>query len=368
MNEIVNLGNGQYVKVCMLKGQQGDNIASIVKTGTSGLVDTYTVILTNGDTATFDVTNGNGIVSIVKTATVGLVDTYTITFDNGDTATFNVTNGENGQDVSQSNLAPVEETSTASQSYSVGQHLVFNSIYYKVIQPISQGASLISNTNIQQETVSASIDNSIEAVQNDMAPVEKTSTASQSYSVGSHLVYNNAYCVVTQAIAQGGALSIGVNIEQVSISSEIETLQEKGLKLLFSNESTSDSISRKFYSVIDFLRVYCNGNAVPKNLANRLVLRIVTSNGLIYDLKLTYFNNTSGNPNLLTFGLTQPYYTSSEWFLESYAVYLNIQNYVNESLRTRISIASTYTRTQTSLENISDFNTNGKVYLFENIT
>lgn len=37
---------------------------------------------------------GNGIVSVTKTGTSGLVDTYTITFTNGTTTTFEVTNGE----------------------------------------------------------------------------------------------------------------------------------------------------------------------------------------------------------------------------------------------------------------------------------
>lgn len=37
---------------------------------------------------------GNGISSIEKTSTVGLIDTYTITFTNGNTTTFNVKNGE----------------------------------------------------------------------------------------------------------------------------------------------------------------------------------------------------------------------------------------------------------------------------------
>ena len=47
-----------------LKGQQGNQgdtgngIASITKTGTSGLVDTYTITYTNGQTTTFTVTNG----------------------------------------------------------------------------------------------------------------------------------------------------------------------------------------------------------------------------------------------------------------------------------------------------------------------
>lgn len=40
---------------------------------------------------------GNGIASITKTSTSGLVDTYTITYTNGTTSTFTVTNGQDGQ-------------------------------------------------------------------------------------------------------------------------------------------------------------------------------------------------------------------------------------------------------------------------------
>lgn len=39
-------------------GATGNGIASITKTGTSGLVDTYTILYTNGSTQTFTVTNG----------------------------------------------------------------------------------------------------------------------------------------------------------------------------------------------------------------------------------------------------------------------------------------------------------------------
>lgn len=39
---------------------------------------------------------GNGIASISKTGTSGLVDTYTITYTNGNTDTFTVTNGQDG--------------------------------------------------------------------------------------------------------------------------------------------------------------------------------------------------------------------------------------------------------------------------------
>ena len=43
-----------------------------------------------------DGADGNGITKIEKTGTVGLVDTYTITFDDGSTETYTVTNGQNG--------------------------------------------------------------------------------------------------------------------------------------------------------------------------------------------------------------------------------------------------------------------------------
>lgn len=85
-----------FVKTLMLKGQAGGTIDKIEKTGTSGLVDTYTVTYNDGDTSTFEVTNGNGIVSIEHTSSSGYYDTYTITFTDGSTDTFTVKNGEDG--------------------------------------------------------------------------------------------------------------------------------------------------------------------------------------------------------------------------------------------------------------------------------
>lgn len=79
-----------------LTGATGNGIASIVKTGTAGLVDTYRITFTDNTYFDFDVTNGSSISDIEKTGTSGLVDTYTITLTNGDTHTFTVTNGAKG--------------------------------------------------------------------------------------------------------------------------------------------------------------------------------------------------------------------------------------------------------------------------------
>ena len=103
---VFDVSSEQYVDSGVdARGDDGTSIANIAKTSTSGLVDTYTVTLTDGTTYTFTVTNGAngqdgedgedgvGIADIEKTSTVGLVDTYTITLTDQTTYTFTVTNG-----------------------------------------------------------------------------------------------------------------------------------------------------------------------------------------------------------------------------------------------------------------------------------
>ena len=80
-------------------GDTGASIQSISKISTSGLVDTYQVLLTNGNTSNFTVTNAKSIVSVTMTSgshAAGTSDVYTITFNDGDTAQFSVYNGTNG--------------------------------------------------------------------------------------------------------------------------------------------------------------------------------------------------------------------------------------------------------------------------------
>ena len=78
------------------KGDLGAEVSSVLKTDTLGLVDTYTIVFSNGAVSTFTVTNANGISKIEKTASSGLTDIYTITMNDGTTYPFTVTNGAKG--------------------------------------------------------------------------------------------------------------------------------------------------------------------------------------------------------------------------------------------------------------------------------
>ena len=83
-------------------GEAGTGIATIEKTAQTDNVSTYTITLTNGNTFSFDLSDGKdgkdgvGILSVEKTKTEGKVDTYTITLTNGNTYDFTVTNGVDG--------------------------------------------------------------------------------------------------------------------------------------------------------------------------------------------------------------------------------------------------------------------------------
>ena len=102
-----------------IKGETGATPNIQIGTVTSGNAPSVTRTGTNenpilnfvlekgekGDTGDTGATGetGNGIESIEKTGTSGLVDTYTITFTDGTTTTFDITNGEDGE-VTQAQL------------------------------------------------------------------------------------------------------------------------------------------------------------------------------------------------------------------------------------------------------------------------
>ena len=95
---------------------------------------------------------GNGIQSITKTGTSGLVDTYTITFTDGNTDTFTVTNGEKGDPGENAQF----DTMPTASSENVGQIVQYvgettedfiNGYFYKCVE--ESGVYSWVNKNVQ---------------------------------------------------------------------------------------------------------------------------------------------------------------------------------------------------------------------------
>ena len=269
-------------------GATGNGIASIAKTSTSGLVDTYTITYTDGSTSTFTVTNGqdgqdgqdgapgaagNGIVSITKTSTSGLVDTYTILYTNGQSTTFTVTNGQNGTgagdmlaadyDPTQAvyneggivayvaaqlsgyskNLSGLSDVSLS--TLAAGESLVYDSVSGKWVNGSVSYANLTGKptlgTAAAKDSTNSVTSGSTDLVESgavhtelstkvnktDIAPVESTSTASQAYAIGEQFYYNGVLYKATAAITSGGTITPGTNCSTAdSITAQNQTLSQ----------------------------------------------------------------------------------------------------------------------------------------------
>lgn len=215
------------VKVMLIKGADGNSISTIEKTSTSGLVDTYTVTLTDGSQTTFTVTNGSSIESITKTSTSGLTDTYTVTLTNGETSTFQVTNAKSITSIDKTSTSGLVDTYTI--TYNDGTTSTFT---------VTNGAGvdIVDNLNSTDPDKGLSanqgheLKGQIDDAQGNIATIEPTNTASQAYAVGEFLVYDGKLHKVTQAIAQGDTLTLGTNIVLDTVGSELSAINSKLLE------------------------------------------------------------------------------------------------------------------------------------------
>ena len=104
-------GNPYYVgaRAYVTQTENGAVITIIDKDGTTIATITNGISGADGQDGR-DGQDGIGIVSIELTGTSGLVDTYTITYTDGSTSSFNVTNGEDGSgDIDSITNAVLEE-------------------------------------------------------------------------------------------------------------------------------------------------------------------------------------------------------------------------------------------------------------------
>lgn len=133
--------------------------------------------------------DGRGIASISKTGTTGLVDTYTIKYTDGTTSTYTVNNSDS---VSlQRQIVPsaaVESSTTASQAYSAGQYVAVKGVLRNVKSAIAKG-NTISDSNSTATTVTGEFAKFARGEVKDSAHQIKAADLECSYTKRNGIVY-----------------------------------------------------------------------------------------------------------------------------------------------------------------------------------
>lgn len=73
-------------------------------------------------------------------------------------------------------------------------------------------------TDLTAREMAVEAQNDIADILTSIAPIEETTTTTQAYAVGDYLYYDGTLYKVTTAIASGGTISIGTNVSPVSVA------------------------------------------------------------------------------------------------------------------------------------------------------
>lgn len=183
---------------------------------------------------------GNGIANIAKTGTQGLVDTYTITMTDGTTYTFTVTNGQNGSGSGDMTKAVYDPDSTVEnaggikawvQSLGYITGLAWSALTGKPFSSVGSGLTVSSDTltaDVQSVTVDSTGTASSSAVSyqrvgvngnyteiNGTKYMEQTQTVST--STDTTYTFTNA-AITANSVIDVYASEFGINPSNVSVT------------------------------------------------------------------------------------------------------------------------------------------------------
>ena len=292
-------------------GATGNGIASIVKTGTVGLVDTYTVTMTSGATATFTVTNGldgvdgldvDHIAQTSGTGAAGTVDVYTVWGDIAETVnlgTFNVYNGLNGTGIVNSVVA--------------GANVTVDNTY-----PTSPVVGLGTNVTVQGNTfngaeqlVKLGIDGKLPAIDGSNLTNMVGAVTSVAGKVGSVVLYTtDVVGLDTVLSSKQDTLVSGTNIKTVNSSS---ILGIGNLALLTSiNPVITGSITEQVYNLTGTAINPANGTIQYKTVsANTTFTETLTSGQSVLLRLIGASNYTITFPTITWVGAVAPTLTAN---------------------------------------------------------
>lgn len=191
-------------------------------------------------------TDGVGIVSITKTATQGLVDTYTVLLTNGQTYTFTVTNGQNGTgsgDMLAANYDPTQAVYNAGgivayvTSALSGFSTSLSGLDDVTLSSLATGQSLFYDATAQK-WVNRKIDYS--DIQN--TPALGTAAAKNS---------TNAVTPNSTDLVESGAVSTEIQTLANDLNDEVETRAKLGAHNLFNYNEWKNGVATRVTAVYE---------------------------------------------------------------------------------------------------------------------
>lgn len=222
---------------------------------------------------------GNGIASITKTATVGLVDTYTITYTNGNTTTFTVTNGEDGE-VTETELNVLRQKLEDQQK-----------VINQLPQVEGQGTEVTLQDTIEAQFTKFDVEgNSVQ----DGTPSPDNEvpilSSGENGSINEKILNKNLF-VIKNYSKSGWIVTIdnplkGMPTGDYTISCQNKSSINAGIRTYFSNEPSGAVIGNLF---TDF------------QFGNTIMFRkdTLTQEQLNAKYYILYFNNASGSQSVL---------------------------------------------------------------------
>jgi hypothetical protein len=241
-----------------------DVSSTFTVTDMDGNQGTYSYTSQGGDTATVIITIGTSIGlpnngAVIKTIESSDAEIFSYElYDNASTLIFSeepnlwkhITDDE-------LNILPYTSITEGGNTYKSGLISKIISAVRTTLYPVTHAKAVWFN-QAASKTMNDFVEDNID-------PIEETSTASQSYTVGEHLIYGGIRYIVSSAITAGDTLTPGTNIEVKSIGNEIEQI--------------NTDLSIKYNPTDDCLYILANGTWVKWRKAYMQRTYIYSPNG-----------------------------------------------------------------------------------------
>ena len=233
-------------KVVGEDGQQGEDgvgIASITKTGTSGLVDTYTITYTDGDTDTFTVTNGSD-------ASVTIVTSFSGTTSDSKVPSEKLTKTELDKKIATSstsglvkNDGSIMTSGTGASNWAVGNHT--HSDYVNPTKVTSWSSTPSDNNVASEKLIKDSLDDKVSKssttglLKND-GSVMTGGTGSSNWAIGNHS--HSGYVSATKVTSWSSTVSdSNVPSEKLVKNSLDDKISKSSTSGLVKNDGSIDT-------------------------------------------------------------------------------------------------------------------------------